>query len=57
MCTLWNFWVGIMDKHEIERMRRALELRVANHPYMDCDSKTRIILRLLDLCEEEIGDD
>ena len=46
-----------MDKHEIERMRRALELRVENHPYMDCDSKTRIILRLLDLCEEEIGDD
>ena len=46
-----------MNSYEIERMRRALELRVANHPYMDCDSKTRIILRLLDLIEDEIGDD
>jgi len=44
-----------MDKNEIESMRRELELRVANHPYMSCDHKTRIILRLLDLCEEEMN--
>ena len=41
-----------MDKYELERTRRKLELRVANHPYMDCDHKTRLVLRMLDLIEE-----
>ena len=41
-----------MDKYEQERKRRDLELRVANYPYMDCDHKTRLVLRMLDLIEE-----
>ena len=41
-----------MDKFELERKRRELELRVANERYLDCDHKTRLVLRMLDLIEE-----
>ena len=41
-----------MDKFELERKRRELEMHVANQPYMDCDHKTRLVLRMLDLIEE-----
>ena len=41
-----------MDKFELERKRRELELRIANERYLDCDHKTRLVLRMLDLIEE-----
>ena len=41
-----------MNKYELERNRGELEFRVANHPYRDCDHKTRLVLRILDLIKE-----
>ena len=44
-----------MDREELERRRREMELLLANEPQMSHDEKTRILLKLLDFVEEELG--
>ena len=48
-----------MDRDELERKRREMELLLANESQMSHDEKTRILLKLLDFVEEELvtGDD
>jgi len=42
-----------MERNELEKLRRQLELQLANEP-MGVDEKTRILLKLLDFVETEI---
>ena len=44
-----------MDRDELERKRREMELLLANESQMSHDEKTRILLKLLDFVEEELG--
>ena len=49
-----------MDRIELEKLRRHLELQFANETQMTDENKYQIlIMKLLNLCEEEIreGDD
>ncbi len=48
-----------MDRDELEKKRREMELLLANESQMTHDEKTRILLKLLDFVEEELvtGDD
>ncbi len=43
-----------MERNELERLRRHLELQLAGEPQMSLDEKTRILLKLLDFVEQEL---
>ena len=46
-----------MERSELEKQRRHFELKFANKPQMSNESKFQIlIMKLLNLCEEEIRD-
>ena len=44
-----------MERDELERRRREMELLLANETQMSHDEKTRILFKLLDFVEEELG--
>jgi len=49
-----------MERNDLEKLRRHLELQFANEPQMTDENKYHIlIMKLINLCEEEIreGDD
>ena len=47
-----------MERNDLEKMRKALEMSLANHPFMRDESKHHIlIMKLLNLCESELEDE
>ena len=47
----------LMDRNELEKLRRHLELQFANEPQMTDENKYHLlVMKLLNLCEEEIRD-
>ena len=49
-----------MERSDLEKLRRHLELQFANEPQMTDENKYHLlVMKLLNLCEEEIreGDD
>ena len=47
----------VMERSDLEKLRRHLELQFANEPQMTDERKYHIlVMKLLNLCEEEIRD-
>ena len=52
---LHNRRIGKMERSELETKKYEIELLLANETQISYDEKPRILLKLLDFIEEELG--